>query len=739
MKLSELKTPVSTLHGAGVATVKALSNLNIFTIGDLLSFYPKDYEDRSKRIPLSNFRTARKVHTAAKVLSHEYFGYGKMKTLKIVIQDETAKASLIAFNRSFLEKSLPVGAIISITGSFEIKYNELQSSSFEANVISEDGALEDFSNTVLPDSGIIPVYHLTQGITQKAIKKLMSQAVSQYSIGLDDEIPSDVISKRKLLTKRDAIKKLHEPKNLKEAEDARQTLIYEELYNFQTTMLTRAYKRKGALPEENIEDLIAQTSSENISSQNAQTSSQNPQTSSQKPLDFSPSQTALLNSLSFALTKDQIAVINKMNTEIDRGYKERTEILKKIETAGNISDVSSKTGAGITNDALPFTMQRLLQGDVGCGKTLVALFASLRVIDWGGQVAFMAPTEILSRQHAENISRLLEKTDIQVAYLTSNVKAAGRKTLLKELKTGNIKILIGTHALFSSDVIYKDLQLAVIDEQHRFGVLQRQAVVEKGRQLFGTTYASPHLLMMSATPIPQTLALTAFGDLDISTIKTLPSGRKPVMTYLVSEEHETNAFNAVRQELDKGHQAYFVYPAIEEGDNSAEASFAELSKKYFSNYKCAVIHSRVTEEQQTRILDDFNYGKIQLLFATTVVEVGVDVANATCMVIAEADRFGLSQLHQLRGRVGRGSAQGYSFLIFRKNITKNGIARMKILRETTDGFVIAEQDLKLRGPGEITGTIQSGDLQLGIADLERDFNVLEDARKDALEKLKQRN
>lgn len=739
MKLSELKTPVSTLHGAGVATVKALSNLNIFTIGDLLSFYPKDYEDRSKRIPLSDFRTARKVHTAAKVLSHEYFGYGKMKTLKIVIQDETAKASLIAFNRSFLEKSLPVGAIISVTGSFEIKYNELQSSSFEANVISEDGALEDFSNTVLPDSGIIPVYHLTQGITQKAIKKLMSQAVSQYSIGLDDEIPSDVISKRKLLTKRDAIKKLHEPKNLKEAEDARQTLIYEELYNFQTTMLTRAYKRKGALPEKNIEDLIAQTSSKNISSQNAQTSSQNPQTSSQKPLDFSPSQTALLNSLSFALTKDQIAVINKMNTEIDRGYKERTEILKKIETAGNISDVSSKTGAGITNDALPFTMQRLLQGDVGCGKTLVALFASLRVIDWGGQVAFMAPTEILSRQHAENISRLLEKTDIQVAYLTSNVKAAGRKTLLKELKTGNIKILIGTHALFSSDVIYKDLQLAVIDEQHRFGVLQRQAVVEKGRQLFGTTYASPHLLMMSATPIPQTLALTAFGDLDISTIKTLPSGRKPVMTYLVSEEHETNAFNAVRQELDKGHQAYFVYPAIEEGDNSAEASFAELSKKYFSNYKCAVIHSRVTEEQQTRILDDFNYGKIQLLFATTVVEVGVDVANATCMVIAEADRFGLSQLHQLRGRVGRGSAQGYCFLIFRKNITKNGIARMKILRETTDGFVIAEQDLKLRGPGEITGTIQSGDLQLGIADLERDFNVLEDARKDALEKLKQRN
>ncbi|MBQ0002355.1 MAG: ATP-dependent DNA helicase RecG [Treponema sp.] len=712
MKLSEIKTPVSTLHGAGNATVKALSNLNIFTIGDLLSFYPKDYEDRTKRISLSEFKSAKKVHTAAKVISHEYFGYGKMKTLKIVIEDTTAKASLIAFNRSFLEKSLPVGSIISVTGSFEIKYNELQSSSFEANLLSQDGKLEDFENCVLPDSGIIPIYHLTQGITQKAIKKLIFQSLSQYSIGIDDEIPQNIISKRNLLQKKDAIKKIHLPQNLQEAREAEKTLIYEELYNFQITMLTRAQNRKGILPEKEIQ-------------------------SDQKPLDFSPSQTLLLNSISFALTKDQISVINRMNSEIDRGYKERTEILRQLENSNSADNLNQQNNSRVIRH--PFTMQRLLQGDVGCGKTLTALFAALRVIDWGGQVAFMAPTEILSRQHAENISRLLKKTEIQTAFLTSNVKSAGRKTLLKELKSGNINILIGTHSLFSSDVIYKDLQLAIIDEQHRFGVLQRQSIVEKGKQLFGNIYASPHLLMMSATPIPQTLALTAFGDLDISTIKTLPSGRKPVMTYLVSEEHKTNAFNAVRQELDKGHQAYFVYPAIEEGDNNAESAFAELSKQYFSNYKCAVIHSRVPEEQQSRILDDFNYGKIQLLFATTVVEVGVDCPNATCMVIAEADRFGLSQLHQLRGRVGRGNDQGYCFLIFRKNITENGIARMKILRETTDGFIISEQDLKLRGPGEITGTIQSGALQLGIADLERDFEILQNARDDALETLKQHN
>lgn len=260
--------------------------------------------------------------------------------------------------------------------------------------------------------------------------------------------------------------------------------------------------------------------------------------------------------------------------------------------------------------------------------------------------------------------------------------------------------------------------------------------------------------MMSATPIPQTLALTAFGDLDISTIKTLPQGRKKIITYLVSSGHEQNAYNAVRQELDKGHQAYLVYPAIEsqetssdtnaelnaglfsssesESIKSAEKAFNELSSTYFSKYKCALIHSKIPEEQQTRILDDFRYGKIQMLFATTVVEVGVDVPNATCIVIEQADRFGLSQLHQLRGRIGRGIAQSYCFLIYRKNITENGIQRMKILRESTDGFFIAEEDLKLRGPGEITGTIQSGDLKLGIADLSRDHNLLLEARKDSL-------
>lgn len=718
MKISDIKNPVSTLSGAGPATVKALSNLNIFTIGDLLKFYPRDYEDRTQRLYLCQFKTASKIHTIAKVISHEYFGYGKTRSLKINIDDGTAKASLICFNRAFLEKSIPAGSIIGLTGKFEIRYNELQSSSFEVKLISQQGELSDFAEMEVPDSGIYPVYSLTQGITRKTLIKLINQCLSQYTIGLDDEVPPSIIEKRNLLHKSEAIKNIHCPKTFELLNQARNTLIYEELFNFETVMVDRAYRHKGSVPEINI-DLLKETGSQLIA-----------------PTDLSPRQKQLLDSLPFALTDDQLNVINQMNSEIDRGYKERSAVLKEIEN--NRTDIVP-----------PFTMQRLVQGDVGSGKTLVALFAALRIIDWGGQAAFMAPTEILARQHAENISRYVERFNVRTAFLTGNVKAGGRKTLLQALKNGDIDILIGTHALFSRDVIYKDLQLAIIDEQHRFGVLQRQAIVEKGRQLLNTSYAGPHILMMSATPIPQTLALTAFGDLDISTIKTLPQGRKPVTTYLVANGHESNAYNVVRQELEKGHQAYFVYPAIEDSETSddentetspsqseniksAERAFSALSNEYFSKYKCALIHSRIPEDQQARILDDFRYGKIQLLFATTVVEVGVDVPNATCMVIEQADRFGLSQLHQLRGRVGRGSAQGYCFLIYRKNITENGIQRMKILHESTDGFIIAEEDLKLRGPGEITGTIQSGDLQLGIADLSRDRELLFKAREDAI-------
>lgn len=392
-------------------------------------------------------------------------------------------------------------------------------------------------------------------------------------------------------------------------------------------------------------------------------------------------------------------------------------------------------------------MQRLLQGDVGSGKTLVALFVCLRIIDWRGQCAFMAPTELLARQHADNASRLLERLGVRVAFLSGNIKAKQRGVLLSKLADGSIDLIVGTHALFSSQVKYNDLCLAVIDEQHKFGVLQRQAIIAKGHKALkgktgkekagkeGSMLFPPHLLMMSATPIPQSLALTVFGDLDVSTIRTMPAGRKKITTYLVREGNEHNAYEAVRRELAAGHQAYFVYPAIESGESnrkSAEEAFEFLSHEVYGEYRCALLHSKVDEDEQIQTIADFRDGKVQVLAATTVIEVGVDVPNASCIVIEGADCFGMAQLHQLRGRVGRGAAQSYCFLIYSKGISEVGVQRMKALRESADGFFIAEEDLRLRGPGEVTGTMQSGMLRLGIADIERDAQILKAARADAL-------
>ena len=708
MKISDIKTPVSAISGVGPQLTKNLSKLNVFTVGDLLQYYPRGYEDRSVKVTLAEYKTHPKIHTVARVMGQEWFGYGRMKTLKILINDGTAPAELICFNRSFLENQLVTGSVITVTGTFYVKYNKLQSSSFEVTKMNfEQEATAAALKAAQPlNTGILPVYHLTEGVTHKALYKAICSAVAQYAHGIDNEIPDQIIGQRGLESKQEAIKSIHQPKSLDDAELARKTLAYEELYHLQYAIAQRAFRHRGYIPEQEITDGTnavpqAETADGQISPALFRSS-------------LSPLQRELMDKLPFDLTPDQQKVIFEMNAEIDRGFTQR---YKPQENKGRP----------------PFTMARLLQGDVGSGKTLTALFICLRVINYGGQCAFMAPTEILARQHAETTSRMLDCLGIRTAFLTGNVKASGRTQLLKALKAGEIDILIGTHALFSAQVTYKDLQLAVIDEQHRFGVLQRQAIIAKGRvsEENGMT-SEPHLLMMSATPIPQTLALTMFGDLDVSVIKSMPKGRKPIQTYLVKEGNETNAYEAVRKELAKGHQAYFVYPAIQsDGDyKSAEQNFEQL-KKIFPEYKCALVHSKIDEDQQAQALSDFHDGKLQILVATTVIEVGVDVPNATCMVIEQADHFGMAQLHQLRGRVGRGSEQSYCFLIYNRNLSETGIERMKALRQSTDGFYIAEQDLKTRGPGELQGTAQAGELSLGIADISKDKNLLLQARADA--------
>lgn len=714
MFLNELKVTVESLAGVGPATAKQFAKLNIFTVADLLSVYPRDYDDRTKKITLAEFSQHPKVHTICKVVAHSWFGYGKMKTLKIEITDGTANAFLIAFNRSFLEKSLPVGSIISVTGRFEIKYNEIQSTAFEASRLAYDGTLADYISAPVPDSALYPVYPLTEGLSQKNYRKTIGAALKAYGKTISDELPQEIIQERKLLPKQQALLQIHMPKNLEEVEEARRTLIYEELYQFEYKMALRALRHRGTLPSDKEVKESREVTKEEFHD------------------SLSPRQKQLASRLTFELTPDQMKAIMDINADIDRSQVEFNAMMNR------------EFGTADENERPPFNMQRLLQGDVGSGKTLVSFFACLRTIDYGGQCALLAPTELLARQHAENAAKLLEPVNVKAAFLTGNLKSAGRENLVNALRDGNIDLVIGTHALFSRNVSYKKLQLAIIDEQHRFGVAQRESIIDKGRVSFGATAHTPDVLMMSATPIPQTLALTAFGDLDVSLIKTMPKGRKPVKTLLTVMGNERNVYESVRKELNAGHQAYFVYPRIgeetEDSDNdkslkAAEEMYDFLSNQVYPGITCALIHGKITEEEQKKILEDFSKGKTKVLIATTVVEVGVDVGNATCIIVEHADHFGLAELHQLRGRVGRSDLQSYCFLIYGKNITEEGKARLKALHESTDGFYIAEQDLKLRGPGEISGTSQSGYLTLAIADLARDKEILKIARFDAFKQL----
>lgn len=674
MLIGEIQTPVSNLYGAGKTTIEQLNRLGIATVGDLLRFWPRAWEDRSRYNTLSEWNAFHKLNVPVTIMDQQWFGYGRMKTLKLVISDsEGVRGELACFNRPFLEKAFPEGTKALVYGSFSVKYGAIQSSSFD---------IEKYDTA---ERRILPVYPLTQGLTQTKLRKLIEQALNSYARGIDSELPADVLNKYGYPDKRAVLFAMHRPASLEEAEAARTALIFEEFFLYEAAVGMRALERRGVLPRTPVRDNASEGTAQPAALQYA----------------YTPLQKELLSRLPFTLTADQQAVTAEINADID----------------------------GTAPAA------RLIQGDVGSGKTLVAFLACVKVIEGGGQAALMAPTELLARQHADTAAKLLEPLGIRLAFLTGNLKAAGRSQLLQQLAAGNIDLIIGTHALFSAQTLYKNLRMVVIDEQHRFGVLQRSAIIQKG---IDSGKKAPHFLMMSATPIPRTLALSMFGDLDISVIKTMPPGRKPVITYVASESKTEKVYYFIGQDILAGKQAYFVYPIIEDSDTfnlkSAEDMFAELTRD-FPHHRLALIHSKVPEEEARTIMQEFRSGAIHILVATSVIEVGVDVPNATCMVIEHADRFGLSALHQLRGRIGRGSDQSYCFLLYGKNITETGMARLKVMASTTDGFVIAEEDLKLRGPGDIGGVEQSGYCGFELADPIRDFALLEKARIAAFEML----
>ena len=400
----------------------------------------------------------------------------------------------------------------------------------------------------------------------------------------------------------------------------------------------------------------------------------------------------LIGSLPFSLTDDQEKAIDEIRADLDSSSP----------------------------------MNRLLEGDVGSGKTLVAWLSALHEIAKGAQVAFMAPTELLAKQHAENAASILEPLGVRICYLTGAISEKGRGLLLRALENGDVDLAIGTHALFTDDVAFRNLRYVIIDEQHRFGVEQRKQLIGKAKD--------PNILSMTATPIPRSLALTFFSNLDLSVIKTKPNGRLPIKTYLVSEGKRDEMFRSIEVEFQRGHQAYFVYPRIEEDE---EGSIKAVEKMYeelrfiYPGYESRMIHSHLKDEEKVDILNRFRAGEYAYLVSTSVIEVGIDIPNAPCMVIEHADRFGLAALHQLRGRVGRSSLPSYCFLVYSNGISEDAKERLKVMRETNDGFVIAEKDLAIRGPGEISGSRQSGFLKLKFASLVEDTDLIALAKEEA--------
>ncbi len=652
MFLREYSRAVNVLRGVGPVLKQRLAQIGIHSICDLLNHFPRDYQDRRSIDPLASALKKERINSLVRVVSRSWIGRGYKKVLRVLIADDSGKASLVCFGRNFLEKYLIPGKYFWVSGSFKYRYGEAQSSNFDIEIYKEEKS-KRFQR-------ILPIYPLSEGLIQGLLRRLMDKALVYVEPDLSEEIPEPLKKRYRFLSKLQALKFIHFPESWDQLKKARHTLIFEELFYYQLILEKLRLKRQSIYRHRRKPQLTLKSN--------------------------------LIERLPFRLTDDQKHVLSEIENDLFSHHP----------------------------------MARLIQGDVGSGKTLIAFLASLAVIESGEQVAFLAPTELLARQHANNAAVLFEPLGISLAFLSGNIKGVQRERLKAALNGGDIDLVIGTHALFSTDIAFKKLGLVIVDEQHRFGVRQRQALVDKGDH--------PDLLLLTATPIPRTLALTLFGDLELSEIRNKPEGRKPVITHLTRQGNEKKVYDRVREEVKKGRQAYFVYPLIEESTKlqlkDAESMYLSL-KRSFSDLNLKLIHSRIPEEDKQMIMDAFVSGKVDILVATSVMEVGLDVANANCIVIEHAERFGLSNLHQLRGRVGRGSYQSYAFLIYSNSLTESGIQRLKVIMTTHDGFIIAQEDLNIRGPGEFLGVKQSGFLRLGHADPLRDQEILIDARKEA--------
>ena len=642
-----LHQPLSVLPGIGPKSAEKYKKLGIETVEDLLLYFPFRYEDfKSKNVlDLEDGEKAVVSGIVATPANVQYYGY-KRNRLRFTIKQVELVLAVSFFNQPYLADKIELGQTVAVFGKWD----------------KAKGALTGMKLLPQVEDDLQPVYRLSQGVSQSALVKVIKTA---FEAGLDqlleENLPQILMDKYHLLSRRQAVRAMHFPKDLEEYKQALRRVKFEELLFFQLQL--------QVLKEEN------RSVGKGI------------------VLDWDKKKLkALQAKLPFTLTEAQERSLNEI-----------------------LADMRS-----------PYHMNRLLQGDVGSGKTVVAGLAMYAAVTAGKQAALMVPTEILAEQHLQSLTSLFPS--LRILLLTGSLKAAERRERLEFVQTGQVDLIVGTHALIQEGVRFHDLGLVIIDEQHRFGVAQRRILREKGQ--------NPDVLMMTATPIPRTLAITAFGDMDVSIIDQMPAGRKEIITRWVKHQQLNLVLDWLVKEIQKGSQAYVISPLIEESEaldlKNAIALEEELIAYFGDRARISLLHGKMKGEEKEAIMQAFKQGEIDLLVSTTVIEVGVNVPNATVMIIMDADRFGLSQLHQLRGRVGRGDKQSYAVLVANPK-TESGKRRMKIMTETTNGFVLAEEDLKLRGSGEIFGTRQSGIPEFQVANLIEDYPILEEARKVAVQ------
>ena len=660
--------------------------MGLHTIEDLLYRFPIRYEDRGTFQTIAALRPG----VTASVIG-DVVGCGirptrrpRFKIFELVIRDRTGALRAIWFNQPFLNDVFKPHQRVILYGKLELSSHGLQLQNPQYEVLPQaasdqadagDAALHD--DDTLHTGRIVPIYEKTGTVTTKMQRVLVHHALAQLPDVLPDPLPADLRTRHHLVDRRTALGEAHFPP---------EQASLEELNAFRSPAQRRLIFEEFFLFQCGLVLRKRRASAE----------------MKPRPVIITDEmRESARKVLPFRLTGDQKQVIAEIVGDMKR----------------------------------PHPMNRLLQGDVGSGKTIVALMAALVAMENGFQVAFMAPTEILAEQHYINIRRLLESSRFRMALLTGTTPAKKRRETQAELAGGSLHLVVGTHALVEEPIEFRELGLAIIDEQHRFGVMQRAALRAKGMH--------PDILVMTATPIPRTLALTTYGDLDVSVMREMPPGRKPIKTIAKPESRRDEIYEFMRKELDLGRQAYVIYPLVEESakvDLRAATEMADhLQQDVFPSYRIALLHGRMKPDDKDRVMHAFARGEFHILVSTTVVEVGVDVANASVMVVEHAERFGLSQLHQLRGRVGRAAHQSYCILLYQAPLSDSGRERLKALTDTTDGFEIAERDLALRGPGDFFGTRQSGMPTLRVGDLLRDHQLMEEARREAVAALDDAN